>query len=183
MRSIISFVISFTLFSWSVRAKDILRQWINKDSKSLAYPNALNKIVQLNVSSHSLCVYDPLTILWSFEVSVKAIESIMIGVLVEGQSQVALTSLDVSGKDTNEKGHTHSYSHLRTKYNLNAKHRSIIQCAIDEDHCKPEIHNIVADLDNRMLIVQFRQATNEPVLSQSTYITSALKVSIVITVV
>lgn len=116
-------------------------------------------IREKNLTGFSGCIYDSIIIDWSTNVSI--IDEIHVGVYIDGHHEIAIGAL------------------LQAEVPiLQSKKTSVIKCIINEDHCKPSVGNIMAMTKGDPIIsVYFNEDTNEPLLSSSGLLLSALSIN------
>lgn len=112
-----------------------------------------------NLTGFSGCVYDSIVIDWSTKLS--NVDEIHVGVYIDGHHEIAIGALPQAGVPI-----------------LQSKMTSVIKCIINEDHCIPSVGNIMATTKGDPIIsVYFNEDTNEPLLSSSGLLLSALSIN------
>jgi hypothetical protein len=112
--------------------------------------------VSIRQKNLSGCIYDSIVIDWRTNIS--SIDEIHVGVFIDGHDEIAIGAL------------------LKAELPiLPTKMSSVIKCNINEDHCIPSVGNIMATTKGDPFIsVYFNEETNEPILSSTRLLLSAL---------
>lgn len=116
-------------------------------------------IRQKKLVGYSGCIYDPIVIDWRTNTS--CIDEIHVAIFVDGHDEIAIGAL----------------LHAEASPSPSKK-VSAIKCILNEEHCIPSVGNIMATTKGDPIIsVYFNEDTNEPLLSSTKLILSALSIN------